>query len=203
MSKSKGGFLTLQTLIDAGFDPLDYRYFLLGGHYRSQLQFSYSALEGAKNARRSLREKICLLASQAGSPPSAGKAGKSPPGSKAREYLGNFMRALEDDLSTPRALAELWGLLKDAAVKPLEALVAVFSMDSVLGLGLGEETLSREGNGGGNDPALVAEIEKLIGERQEAKGAKNYGRADEIRQALKDRGIILEDTPGGTSWRKA
>ncbi|MDR1909246.1 MAG: cysteine--tRNA ligase, partial [Spirochaetaceae bacterium] len=53
MSKSSGNFLTLQSLIDAGYDPLDYRYFLLGGHYRSQLQFSFEGLDGARNARRS------------------------------------------------------------------------------------------------------------------------------------------------------
>jgi cysteinyl-tRNA synthetase len=58
MSKSTGGFLTLQTLVDAGYDPLDYRYFLLSGHYRSQLQFSYQALGGARNARKSLIDQV-------------------------------------------------------------------------------------------------------------------------------------------------
>ena len=119
MSKSAGGFLTLGTLIDEGYDPLDYRYFLLGGHYRSQLQFSYPALDGAKNARKSLGERIRALSAQAGGNDPAGQrsgvsAGKA--GGKASLYLENFNKALEDDLSTPRALAELWGLLKDTSV---------------------------------------------------------------------------------------
>jgi cysteinyl-tRNA synthetase len=215
MSKSSGGFLTLQTLVDSGYDPLDYRYFLLGGHYRSQLQFSYPALDGAKNARKSLAEKIRSLAEKSGCKPAdhsgesaspgggtaeggaaEGRAGRA--GSKAAEYLAAFDTALEDDLSTPRALAELWGLLRDSALDPAEVLAAVFKMDKVLGLNLADAAKVTTGD----DPALAAELEKLIAERAEAKKAKNYGRADEIRQALKDRGIILEDSPSGTSWRR-
>jgi cysteinyl-tRNA synthetase len=193
MSKSKGGFLTLQTLVDSGYDPLDYRYFLLGGHYRSQLQFSYPALDGARNARKSLGERVRFLAEKAGELPEdqtiAGKAG---------EYLAAFDKALEDDLSTPRALAELWGLLRDPVLPPRDALAAAFDMDRVLGLNLRDAAE----DGAEEDPALAAELEKLIAERGEAKKAKNYGRADEIRQALKDRGIILEDSPSGTTWRR-
>ncbi|MDR1862769.1 MAG: cysteine--tRNA ligase [Treponema sp.] len=192
MSKSKEGFLTLQTMADAGYDPLDYRYFLLGGHYRSQLQFSYPALDGAKNARKSLIDKIRSLAQKA--------PGATPgnPGGKAGEYLAAFDKALEDDLSTPRALAELWGLLKNTDLSPACALAAAFDMDRVLGLNLKDAAKDRAGE----DPALAAETERLIAERGEAKKTKNYGRADEIRQALKDRGIILEDSPSGTTWRR-
>ena len=205
MSKSAGGFLTLQTLVDVGYDPLDYRYFLLGGHYRSQLQFSYAALDGARNARKSLGDKLRSLAAQAGPSfmaafsapaPQAGKRAKS---AQAAKYLLNFNRAISDDLNTPRALAELWGLLKDPSIEATDALAAAFDMDEVLGLKLAEEAAPRNDSGG--DPALAAEIESLIEERKEAKKAKNYGRADEIRQQLKERGIILEDTPGGTSWK--
>jgi cysteinyl-tRNA synthetase len=194
MSKSSGGFLTLQSLVDSGYDPLDYRYFLLGGHYRSQLQFSYPALEGAGNARKSLGERIRFLAEKAGELPEEGQA----PAGKAGEYVATFDKALEDDLSTPRALAELWGLVRDSSLSPREALAAAFDMDRVLGLKLREAVKDT----GKEDPALAEEVEKLIIERGEAKKAKNYGRADEIRQALKDRGIILEDSPSGTTWRR-
>ncbi|MDR2618756.1 MAG: cysteine--tRNA ligase [Treponema sp.] len=196
MSKSSGKFLTLQSLADSGYEPLDYRYFLLGGHYRSQLQFSYPALEGAKNARKSLGDRIRALASQAGSP--AGNA--SAAGSGAAPYLAAFDKALEDDLSTPRALAELWGLLRDQEVKPQDALAAAFDMDRVLGLGLEAEAARHPQNDG--DPALAAEIEGLIARRAEAKKAKNYKLADEIRDSLKERGIVLEDSQGGTNWRR-
>jgi cysteinyl-tRNA synthetase len=193
MSKSSGGFLTLQSLEDAGYDPLDYRYFLLGGHYRSQLQFSYPALEGAKNARKSLGDRIRALAGQQAETVSAASG-------RAAPYLAAFNKALEDDLSTPRALAELWGLLRDQEVKPSEVLAAAFDMDRVLGLGLEAEAAKDPQNNG--DPALAAEIEGLIARRAEAKKAKDYKLADEIRDSLKERGIVLEDSQGGTNWRR-
>jgi cysteinyl-tRNA synthetase len=190
MSKSKGGFLTLQTLVDEGFDPLDYRYFLLGGHYRSQLQFSMESLQGAKNARKSLVDKVRSLADKVGSPAPS-------PGSLS--YIEAFNAAIEDDLSTPRALAELWGLLKEESPNS-EVLAAVFDMDRVLGLGL-EDACGKDSNGGENDD-LAREIEELIAKRAEAKKAKDFATADSIRQNLKDRGIILEDGPSGTKWHK-
>jgi cysteinyl-tRNA synthetase len=195
MSKSAGGILTLQSLVDAGYEPLDYRYFLLGGHYRSQLQFSWDGLLGAKNARKSLLDRVKALAEQAGAlpPELCGEDGGTGAHTEA------FNRALEEDLSTPRALAELWGLLRDKRVKPAAALAAAFDMDGVLGLGLreaAEAALDRP-----EDQALSGEIEGLIAERREAKAAKDFARADSIREGLKKRGIILEDGPAGTSWR--
>jgi cysteinyl-tRNA synthetase len=190
MSKSAGGFLTLQSLVDAGYDPLDYRYFLLGGHYRSQLQFSWEGLTGAKNARKSLADKVRALADKAGGP------AQEPVG--AEKYLDAFNTAIEDDLSTPRALAELWGLLRDNALEPAAALAAVFDMDRILGIGL--ENAHKESNPVA-DEALTQEIEGLIAERAAAKKNKDFATADSIRQGLKERGIALDDGPGGTAWR--
>jgi cysteinyl-tRNA synthetase len=192
MSKSSGSFLTLQSLVDAGYDPLDYRYFLLGGHYRSQLQFSWESLETARNARRSLTERIRTLARGAGPK-------KQEPSEKAAAYLAAFDRALEDDISTPRALAELWGLVRDPALDPGEALSRALEMDQVLGLKL--DSIA-EAAGQEEDPELGKEIEKLIAERAEAKKARDYGKADSIRAGLKERGILLEDGPQGTVWRR-
>jgi cysteinyl-tRNA synthetase len=196
MSKSKGGFLTLQSLVDDGFDPLDYRYFLLGGHYRSQLQFSTESLQGAKNSRKSLVDKVRALADKAGA--------HSPlPAACPPSYIEGFNTAIEDDLSTPRALAELWGLLKENPASPQEAaeiLAAVYDMDSVLGLRLEEAVKS--GGKGSEDGELAREIEELIAKRAEAKKNKDFTTADSIRQSLKEKGIILEDSPSGTSWRK-
>jgi cysteinyl-tRNA synthetase len=197
MSKSAGTFLTLQNLVDAGYDPLDYRYFLLGGHYRSQLQFSWDGLSGAKNARRSLLDRIRGLAEKAGKLPAAETGGDGETG----VYLAAFNKALEEDLSTPRALAELWGLLRDNGPAPGAALAAAFDMDQVLGLGIraaAEGALEKRPE----DEALGREIEQLIAERREAKKAKDFVRADGIRQALKERGIALEDGPAGTIWRR-
>jgi len=192
MSKSSGGFLTLQSLVDEGYDPLDYRYFLLGGHYRSQLQFSWESLEGAKNARKSLGDKIRNLKSRAGNGQGAGS-------NNATKYTETFNAALEDDLSTPRALAELWGLLRDSSVEPAHALAAIVDMDRVLGLSL-EKLLQAESPA--EDAGFTNEIEALISERGEAKKARDFARADAIRQDLKNRGIIIEDGPDGTRWRR-
>jgi cysteinyl-tRNA synthetase len=182
----------LQTLVDEGYDPLDYRYFLIGGHYRSQLQFSMESLEGAKNARKSLIDKIRALSAKCGGQTSADTK-------KTANYIEEFNKAIEDDLNTPRALAELWGLLKEGQAET-ETLTAVFDMDKVLGLGLQDAVKSDCGKG--ENEAFSREIEELIAKRAEAKKAKDFAVADNIRQSLKDRGIILEDGAAGTKWRR-
>jgi len=194
MSKSSGSFLTLQSLVDDGFDPLDYRYFLLGGHYRSQLQFSNESLIGAKNSRKSLTDKVRALAEKAGGQ-SAENTGKM------TNYIEDFDKAIEDDLNTPRALAVLWGLLKDAP-STAETLAAVYDMDEVLGLGL-KEAADKKPENEAENTELAQEIEELIKKRAEAKKAKDFATADSIRQNLKNRGIILEDGANGTVWRQA
>jgi cysteinyl-tRNA synthetase len=199
MSKSTGGFLTLQSLVDRGYDPLDYRYFLLGGHYRSQMLFSFEALDGARNARKSLGERIRTLADKTGAIP-AGAAEDGEHYGKALDYLRAFDTALDEDLSTPKALAGLWTLLRDGDAAPAEALAAALVMDRVLGLGLTKEAegvWNRE-----EDENFIPEIEALIEERREAKKNKDFVKADGIRDALKKRGIVLEDGPAGTLWRR-
>jgi cysteinyl-tRNA synthetase len=198
MSKSSGGFLTLQSLLDKGFDALDYRYFLLGAHYRSQLQFSFDALQGAKSARASLRDRLRSVADRTDRSRVEAAASGSVTGA-AGDYLAAFDAAIDDDLSTPRALAELWRLLRDNAVEPEAALAAAFKMDRILGLRL-EDEAGRRGNA--VDGAFAAEIEALIVERAAAKKAKDFTRADAIRAGLKERGILLEDSKDGTTWKK-
>ncbi|MDR1839437.1 MAG: cysteine--tRNA ligase [Treponema sp.] len=200
MSKSLGGFLTLQNLVDEGFDPLDYRYFLLGGHYRSQLQFSTESLKGAKNSRKSLVDKVCSLADKTGGIGAAN--GADPTQGETGRYIEAFSTALEDDLSTPRALAELWGLLREGPSTP-EALAAVLDMDRVLALGLEEACKGSKGGENAVNEDFTREIEELIAKRAESKRARDFTTADNIRQSLKERGIILEDGPAGTVWKRA
>ena len=182
MSKSSGEFLTLSVLKDKGYDPLDYRYFCLSGHYRSQLKFSYEALDHARSARKSLVERTKELAREA--QPSAA------PGEKARAYMDAFDSAMENDLSAPQALSQLWLMLKED-IPAGDKLAALFHMDGILGLRLSEAAAGDGGKVGGE------EEERLLQERTEAKKAKDYKRADEIRAELLERGFIVRDTPSG------
>ncbi len=198
MSKSSGEFLTLQYLVDKGFDPLDYRFFLLGGHYRSQLTFSWESMESARNSRRSLVQRLARIHENAETVPET-----LPETSPANEWIDRFRTDMEQDLSTPRALSQLQGLIRDTDVPPAEALAAVVQMDEVLGLNLIESAqaliASSKDTGGLDD----GNIDALIAERAEAKKAKNFARADEIRNQLKESGILLEDTASGTTWRRS
>jgi cysteinyl-tRNA synthetase len=196
MSKSKGGFLTLQHLVDEGYDPFDYRYFCLGGHYRTQLTFSHETMEQAKAARRALLDRIAYIQEKLGNStlPAIADLPKS-----ARDRLDAFNAALADDLAVPRALAELWMLVRDSAIDPASVLAAAYDMDKVLGIGL--ETAAREGKPG-MDEQTVREIEALLVERSAAKARKDWAEADRIRGVLKSRGIGLEDGPVGTVWKR-
>jgi cysteinyl-tRNA synthetase len=196
MSKSSGRFLTLQMLVNEGFHPLDYRYLLLGAHYRSQLRFSWDALKGAKNARGSLMDRLRTVwdRAQAGGDEAAG-------GDPAK-YIEAFDRAVCDDLNTPRAIAELRLLLRDTDIPARAALDAAFAMDEVLGLGLKSSLENESLQDGGASGEDDSEIAKIVDERAKAKAQKDFARADALRESLKERGIVLEDSPSGTSWRR-
>jgi cysteinyl-tRNA synthetase len=195
MSKSAGTFLTVQSLVDKGYEPLDYRYMLLGAHYRSQLAFVYEGLDAARAARKSLNEKILALRGKLVGSAIPADASLGP---AARKYIDSFIEAMTNDLATPRALAELWGLLKDQNVPAGEALAAAFDMDRVLGLGLAGLV---KAEGPAVDAGLAAWADGLVAERAAAKKAKDYARADAIRAELKAKGVVLEDGPSGTTWK--
>ena len=207
MSKSTGDFITLDKVIEAGYAPLDYRFLLLGGHYRSQLTFSWEAMDTAKNARKNLEQRIAHLLTEAKTLPDFPRGGLTAEQAvsllhtkKAQDYLADFVQALEEDISTPRALSVLQQAVKDKELAPAEAITLIHIFDVVLGLELiaEAEALHTE-----SEPVDNAdEIERLVAERTAAKKNKDFKRADEIRDLLKNRGIALEDTANGTLWRK-
>ena len=199
----------MDKVIEAGYAPLDYRFLLLGGHYRSQLTFSWEAMETAKSARKNLEQRIVNLLAGLAVPPPLPKDGLTVQSAepllhteKARHYLHDFVQALEEDISTPRALSVLQQAVKDREPDAAEIITLIRIFDVVLGLNLVEEAETLR-----NAPAAVTadnaeEIERLVAERTEAKKKKDFKRADEIRELLKNRGIALDDTASGTVWRK-
>ncbi|MCR5217209.1 cysteine--tRNA ligase [Treponema sp.] len=220
MSKSKGNFLRLQSLLDKGYSALDYRFFLLGAHYRKQVYFSWDAMDGAKNSRTALVSRIAKLAQTAGGEKSLeagktyakGQASKTEGLSqKAVQYMEKFRAALENDLATPVALSTIQKVVKDGSLDPNEALELVRRMDSVIGLKLAEsavEALKKMEEEAKNsmpdhsgDPE-AQEIDALVAERTMAKKNKDFARADEIRNILTERGITIIDTPNGPSWKR-
>jgi cysteinyl-tRNA synthetase len=193
MAKSAGNFLTLGSLKERGYEPLDYRYFCLGAHYRSPLQFSFEALEAARSGHRNFVERILRLKEEN---PGLQQVRPEEISGKADSRLKAFNEVLADDLNVARGLAVFWDLLKDESVGPRPKMAAMVEMDKILGLGI--ESIEPEQL----DPGLRSEVEALIQERQRARKSKDFVRADEIRELLGSRGIILEDTPNGVRWRK-
>jgi cysteinyl-tRNA synthetase len=188
MSKSSGEFLTLQSLIDKGYDPLAYRYLALTAHYRRTLTFNAEALDGAQNALRRLRHRVTDLRGKTG-------AGNGGGGQVSATYWNRFQEALDNDINTPQALAALWDSLGDDTVSDADKLATVLRMDEFLALQLGEDPEAQID--------LDAQVEALIAERQAARQAKEYARSDAIRAQLQEMGIQLEDTPQGVRWRRA
>ena len=184
MSKSAGGFLTVSSLEEKGYDPLVYRMFCLQSHYRKPLVFSYEVLDNVKIAYEKLQNRIAALS----------VAGETEP-EKMAEYRDQFAEAMGSDINTSQALTVLYDVLKaDMSDASKRALIEEF--EQVLSLGLFREA----GETQEADAELTAWIEEKIAERKEAKKAKDFAKADAIRQELSDRGIELKDTREGTVW---
>ncbi len=175
VSKSKGGLYTISELEEKGFMPLAYRYLCLTAHYRTQLDFSLENLENAKNSYGRLNNIISGLKDDS-------KLNKA--------YLKKFEAAINNDLNMPQALAVLWDLLRDS--KANGKVKTIEQMDNVLGLDL----LKKE------TAALPADVKVLLGKREEAREAKNFKLADELRNKIKELGFIVEDTSSGPKCKK-
>ena len=194
MSKSSGNFLTLQTLIDKGYHPLDYRFFLLGAHYRSQVAFSWTAMDGAKNARKALVQRVSKILEQIDLSKIQNISNENL-SENAKNHINRFTAALENDLATPQAISELQITIKDTSITPEEIYIIINKMDSVLSLDLIEEAKKLQTSEDNSNDPEAAEIQALLEKRTEAKKSKDYATADQIRTELTNRRITIIDTP--------
>lgn len=182
MSKSKGEFLTVSLLESKGYDPLAYRFMCLQSHYRKQLLFSYESLDNAVVAYNKLKNKIKSLKNNLEGNIEEAK----------EKYETLFKQALENDLNTSDALTILYDVLK-SNLNNKTKLFLVEEFDKVLSLDLLKEDKI--------DEELEKYILEKIEERNVAKKNKDYSKADNIREELESRGILISDTREGTSYQ--
>ncbi len=179
MSKSTGDFLTLERLIEEGIDPLVYRYFCFTAHYRTQMSFSWDSIAAAKTTLGRLYQ----IAYDWGEP-----------GEVSTEHLERFHNFLNDDLNMPRALASIWDMVKsdlpDSSKK-----ATLLACDEVLGLDIAAW-----------EPEVVEVpegVSVLLQQREDARAAKDWAKADEARDAVIAMGYVIEDTKDGPVVSKA
>jgi cysteinyl-tRNA synthetase len=208
MSKSKGNFFTIRDLLAKGYAGRVIRYAILATHYRAPMNFT---LDGLEAARRTLERIDIFRASLADPRPEGDTPETAARIDAAREA---FTAALDDDLNISPALAALHELIGDLNKRELKAgdarRAAAFleEVDAVVGLSAtpgqlsGTATIGITPGGTLTEAPDDAEVERLVQERLAARARRDFARADAIRDELKARGIILEDRPDGTRWRR-
>ncbi len=206
MSKSLGNMVTLRDLLKQGSSARAIRLFLIGAHYRDELNLTDTSMEQAAATIRSVDEFHSRLSRAAKSaPPGPAILSVQP----TRSLLRSFERAMDGDLNTPKALASLFSFQRrinamidsrrltkrdfDLIVKTLERI------DGVLGVVVPWEEKAGREEGDGREGS---EIQALVDEREKARMAKDYSRADSLRAQLKERGVVVQDTPDGPVWQK-
>jgi len=183
MAKSKGEFITLNNLIEKGFNPLAYRYLCLGTHYRKKLQFSWQALKASQNALNTLYQKIIEIQSK--NIITFGRSSQS-------YYREKFLNFIDDDLNMPKALALIWEVVKNKRLKIKDKKELLLDFDKVFGLDLAKV----------KKPKIPEEIKKLVEVREEYRRKGNWKSADEMRKKIKDLGYQIEDTKEGPKIKK-
>ncbi len=183
MSKSEGGFITVDSLAEKGYDPLVYRLFCLQSHYSKPLVFSFDRLDGAVSTYTKLKDKIATLLKEDETELNV---------AKKEEYFNKFKGALEDNLNTSMALTILYDVLKDD-INATTKLALVEEFDKVLALNLLEQ----------KQEDIPAEVKKLAEERWIAKQNKNWAQADDLRGKLKGLGYEILDSKEGYEIKKA
>ncbi len=200
MSKSKGNFFTIPDLLERGHSAEAIRYLLVSSHYRKPLNFTFEGLTAAAGGLDRIRRALDSLEAQEKEGPEGEPHAQTRAAAEARKK--EFDDALSEDLNTPEALAAVHGLVNDAfqqlgagvlTRRGAALLRSLFrEMDSVFGVFFPS----------GGEDRLSAEQQALFDERQEARRSRDFARADAARARLETLGIVLEDTPKGTQWRR-
>jgi cysteinyl-tRNA synthetase len=194
MAKSEGNYYTIEDLVNLGHNPLAIRYLLMSTHYRQPLNFTFEGLEASKNAITRLRDFRSNIES----------AKEGPDSQEARDAvskaIGGFEAGLDDDLNISPSLGAIFDFVREINAtlagqglsQPDKKLVldTLHRFDSVLGVIFASEE------------KIDQRIESLILERNNAKKIRDFKKADKIRADLLAEGIILEDTPSGTKWKR-
>lgn len=180
MSKSSGEFLTLSSLVEKGYDPLTFRYFLMSANYRKELLFSYDALDAAAVAYGKLAQ-FC-------------KDNATKGGTVHETYKEEFTAAIYDDLNTSKALAVIWTMLRDDLVTAADLYATLVDFDRVLGLGLGK--IRKE------EVILSDEMRALLDARERARKEKNFVESDRLREEIEKHGYVVKDTKDGQTLSK-
>lgn len=187
IGKSLGNMIRLQQIMDRGFSPLALRYWYLTGHYRSPMNFTWDAIEGAHAALFRLHRYFVEELGE--------KNGRA-----AESYRKRFQEFINDDLDTPKAIALLWELVKDERVSNKDKRITMLTFDKVLGIGL------IEGYKRFNEmlPVKVIPVEDLpedvrdlIHERESARKEKDWEKADSLRNTIEEKGYRVSDTEEG------
>lgn len=200
MSKSLGNFSTIEDILKQ-FDPMVVRYFLLSTHYRMPIDFTNDMISQAKHSLERLRDcfravkRIAEQQETADKMPDKGVSGAIEKAKKA------FIAAMDDDFEVSRALAAIFEFVNEINVYLANSKLAAAEAQKILDFLRGIDAIlcviEEEKS------ILPEDIEKLIEQRNDARKNRNFKAADEIRQALEKRGIILEDTKNGTIWKKS
>jgi cysteinyl-tRNA synthetase len=204
MAKSAGGAPRLADLTEAGYHPLAYRLFLLGGHYRSQLDFTAAAVDAAQATLRRLVTRIQPLRPLPAIETLADAEANVKGDPAAERLIDTIDAAISADLGTPKILAALQDALRDPAITPDGLRAVVAAADALLGLGLATldpGDLDRRRAVSDLSAEELHAIEQLVADRTQARKERDWARADQIRAELDELGVELTDTPDGPAWQ--
>jgi cysteinyl-tRNA synthetase len=188
MAKSSGDFLQLQTLIDKGYDPMDYRYLCLGTHYRKRLLFDWELLDASRNAYSRLMNRVIEFKT-------TDLTDYADSRDLIQEYRKRFKEAIDDDLNVPEGIGVMWEVVRDEKISSKQKLELIYDFDKVFGLNLSE--IKEKGM-----EDIPDEVMKLVADRTEAKKNKDFKRADEIRKKIKEMGYEVVDKKDGVEVKK-